>query len=135
MINGSVTVGPNAVLNFSRENYNKLNFHYKDFTDTIKFSGFWKFIVPNLKAGIDEIYSSISKKYYLKLCQKYCPSITLSDLENYPSGIRAQAVSYEGELIHDFMIEKTKNTFHVCNAPSPAATSAFPIGKYIADII
>ena len=99
-----------------------------------KFQGFWKFILPNFKAGIDETYSSISKKYYLKLCQKYCPKLKLSDLEYHPSGIRAQAVSNKGELIHDFMIERTNRTIHVCNAPSPAATSAFPIGKYISEL-
>ena len=135
MIDGSITVGPNATLNISREDYNKINFNFKDFAETIKFQGFWKFIIPNLKAGFDEAYSSINKKYYLKLCQKYCPSLKLSDLEYHPSGIRAQAVSNKGELIHDFMIEKTNRTVHVCNAPSPAATSAFPIGKYISELI
>tara|TARA_A100001011_G_scaffold378087_1_gene442484 strand:+ start:104 stop:1291 length:1188 start_codon:yes stop_codon:yes gene_type:complete len=134
MIDGSITVGPNAALNISRENYDKFNFNFKDLIETLKFQGFWKFILPNFKAGIDETYSSISKRYYLKLCQKYCPKLELSDLEYHPSGIRAQAVSNKGELIHDFMIERTNRTIHVCNAPSPAATSAFPIGKYISEL-
>ena len=66
---------------------------------------------------------------------KYCPSLTISDLEPYRSGVRAQAVSKDGKLIHDFLIEETSRSFHVCNAPSPAATSSLPIGKYIVELI
>jgi L-2-hydroxyglutarate oxidase len=59
--------------------------------------------------------------------------VQLSDLEPYPAGVRAQAVAQDGTLIHDFLFENTARTFHVCNAPSPAATSAIPIGNFIAD--
>ena len=135
MIDGSITVGPNAVLNFSRENYNKINFNNRDFIETLKFKGFWKFALKNWKSGLDETFSSFSKKYYLKLCQKYCPLLKLSDLEPHSSGVRAQAISKQGDLIHDFKIEKTNRTLHVCNAPSPAATAAFPIGEYISTVI
>jgi L-2-hydroxyglutarate oxidase len=57
----------------------------------------------------------------------------LSDLGPYPAGVRAQAVAKDGTLIHDFLFERTARTMHVCNAPSPAATSAMPIGAYILD--
>ena len=63
--------------------------------------------------------------------QKYCSQIKLDDLEAYPAGIRAQAVLKDGSLVHDFLFAQSKRSLHVCNAPSPAATSAFPIGKYI----
>jgi L-2-hydroxyglutarate oxidase len=49
------------------------------------------------------------------------------------AGIRAQAVLADGTLVHDFLIEQTDRTMHVCNAPSPAATSALPIAGMIAD--
>ena len=68
---------------------------------------------------------------YLKLVQRYCASITVADLEPYPPGIRAQAVMKNGDLVHDFLFMNTKRSLHVCNAPSPAATSAIPIGEYI----
>jgi len=135
MIDGSVTVGPNAVLNLSREGYNKLVFNFKDMLEMISFSGFWKLILKNWQPGLSEIYSSLNKKKYLKLCQKYCPSLKISDLEPYRPGIRAQAVSKAGELIHDFLVEETNRSLHVCNAPSPAATSSLPIGKYIVELL
>ena len=39
----------------------------------------------------------------------------------------------DGSLVHDFLFAQSARTLHVCNAPSPAATSAFPIGAYIID--
>jgi len=135
MIDGSVTVGPNAVLNLSREGYNKSVFNFKDILEMTFFSGFWKLILKNWKPGLSEIYSSLNKNKYLKLCQKYCPSLKISDLEPYRSGIRAQAVSKAGVLIHDFLVEETNRSLHVCNAPSPAATSSLPIGKYIVELL
>ncbi|MBT6052140.1 MAG: L-2-hydroxyglutarate oxidase, partial [Candidatus Scalindua sp.] len=68
-----------------------------------------------------------------KLVQKYCPQLQLSDLKPYPPGIRAQAVLKDGSLVHDFLFAESPRSLHVCNAPSPAATSAIPIGGYICD--
>ncbi|MEQ8661431.1 MAG: L-2-hydroxyglutarate oxidase, partial [Gammaproteobacteria bacterium] len=63
----------------------------------------------------------------LQAARRYCPRLELSDLANHACGIRAQAVTARGELVSDFLIEQTARSVHVCNAPSPAATSAFPI--------
>ena len=101
----------------------------------IGFSGFWLSIFQNLKAGIHEIRNSLSKRYYLSLCQKYCPSLTLDDLEPYRTGIRAMAVLKDGSLYHDFLVKQTPRMLHVCNAPSPAATSSLPIGDYVVELI
>jgi L-2-hydroxyglutarate oxidase len=133
MIDGSVTVGPNAVLGFDREGYKKLSLNFKDVTSMVLFGGFWRVILANLKSGIQEMRNSIWKPGYLKLVQRYCPSIELNDLEAYPPGIRAQAVMNSGELVNDFLFKNTNRSLHVCNAPSPAATSAIPIGAYICD--
>jgi len=65
--------------------------------------------------------------------QKYCPQLALSDLQPYPSGIRAQAVARDGSLVDDFLFRNSHRALIVCNAPSPAATSAIPIGEHIAD--
>ena len=49
------------------------------------------------------------------------------------AGIRAQAVARDGTLVHDFEIVQTPRSVFVLNAPSPAATSALPIGDMIAE--
>ena len=131
MIDGTVTVGPNAVLGFKREGYQKTDVSFRDIKEMATFSGFWKVMQQNLKAGLSEFKNSIFKGGYLELVRKYCPQLTLSDLTPYPAGVRAQAVAKDGTLIHDFLFVDTQRTFHVCNAPSPAATSAIPIGAHI----
>lgn len=131
MIDGSVTVGPNAVLAFKREGYRKKDFSLHDVIEMLGHSGIRKVIYKNLKNGIEEMKNSLYKDGYLKLVQKYCPSLTKQDLHPYPAGVRAQAVSYDGELIEDFLFVNTPRSVHVCNAPSPAATSAIPIGAHI----
>lgn len=133
MIDGSVTVGPNAVQGWKREGYGALNFSLKDTAEMVRFEGFWKVLTKHLKTGLEETKNSWWKPGYLKLVNKYCPTIELNDLEPYPAGIRAQAVMKDGTLVHDFLFVESKRSLHVCNAPSPAATSAIPIGNYICE--
>lgn len=135
MIDGSVTVGPNAVLGFAREGYPKGSFNAGDVLSMLGFKGFWKVMGKNLGSGITEFRNSLSKQRYLRLCQKYAPGLTLDDLEPCPAGIRAQAVMRDGTLVHDFLIKQTPRTLHVCNAPSPAATSSLPIGEYLVSLV
>jgi L-2-hydroxyglutarate oxidase len=133
MINGSVTVGPNAVLGFKREGYGAFNASWKDAMEMLTFPGFWRVIGANLASGLDEFKDAMFKPGYLKRVQKYCPQLRIDDLYPHPTGIRAQAVKHDGTLVHDFLFAESERSFHVCNAPSPAATSAIPIGEYICD--
>lgn len=133
MIDGSVAVGPNAVIAFKREGYKKMDFSLKDFLETFTFPGFIKIVFKHFKFSMVELKNSLWKPGYLKMVQKYCPSLVLDDLKFYSSGIRAQAVSRDGEIIDDFLFMNTKRCLIVCNAPSPAATSAIPIGAHIVE--
>ena len=135
MIDGSITVGPNALQGYKREGYGKLNFNLIDTLEMILFIGFWRVLKKNFKSGLSELWNSVWKRGYLKQIKKYCPSITLNDLKPYQTGVRAMTVHRNGELIDDFLIINTHRSLHVCNAPSPAATSAIPIGNYICDKI
>ncbi|QVM93015.1 L-2-hydroxyglutarate oxidase [Pseudomonas entomophila] len=135
MIDGSVTVGPNAVLGFGRENYRKFSVNCRDVAEYASFPGFWKTIWNNLGSGTAEMKNSLFKRGYLEQCRKYCPSLEVEDLLPYEAGIRAQAVMRDGTLVHDFLFAETPRMVHVCNAPSPAATSAIPIGQMIAEKI
>ncbi|MEP7457473.1 L-2-hydroxyglutarate oxidase [Phyllobacterium sp. SB3] len=132
MIDGSLTVGPNAVLGLAREQYAKFSFNLKDVMSFAQFPGFWRLISKNLQSGLTEAGNSLFKARYLAECRKYCPSLELGDLVAREAGIRAQAVMRDGTLVHDFMILRTPRTLHVGNAPSPAATASIPIGEMIA---
>ncbi|WP_079210732.1 L-2-hydroxyglutarate oxidase [Brucella pituitosa] len=131
MIDGCLTVGPNAVLGLSREGYAKFSTNMRDIVTYMGFSGFWRVLRQHLGSGAEEIRDSLFKSSYLEKCRKYCPSLEMADLLPFRAGIRAQAVSSTGSLIHDFKLLQTRRSLHVCNAPSPAATSAIPIGEMI----
>jgi L-2-hydroxyglutarate oxidase len=134
-IDGSITVGPNAVQGWKREGYGRLNFSLRDTAGMLAFPGFWKISSRHFRHGVDEFRNSVWKPAYLARVRKYCPGITAADLLSHPAGIRAQAVRRDGTMVDDFLIEKTPRCLHVCNAPSPAATSAIPIGRHICDIL
>jgi len=133
MIDGSITIGPNAVIGFKREGYGIVNFSFKDTFEMLTYKGFRGVIKNHFRSGMKEMLNSFYKRGYLKEVQKYTSSITLKDLQPYPAGVRAMAVSKDGSLIDDFLFEETTRSIHVCNAPSPAATSAIPIGRYVTE--
>lgn len=133
MINGKIEAGPNAILAFSREGYKKTDIHIKDCLDTMIYPGFWKMAGKYWQAGFYEMARSMSKKLFLRDLQKLVPAIEEKDLSPGGAGIRAQVVTREGKLVDDFSILEEKNMIHVLNAPSPAATASFAIGRQIAD--
>ena len=131
MINGSVTVGPNAVLALKKYGYAKTDISFKELFDILNYSGFRKMFLKNFNTGLLEIKNSLFKKSYLKLVRKYCPQIELKDLTKHPAGIRAQAITATGDLVEDFLFITSQHSFIVANAPSPGATSAIPIAQHI----
>ncbi len=132
MISGRVTVGPNAVLGFAREGYPHFSFNLRDTAETLGFPGFWRVLRKHWRSALSELGGSLIRSRYLQECRKYCPELTLQDLQPYPAGIRAQAVLGDGTLVHDFLFADTPRVVHVLNAPSPAATAALPIARVIA---
>lgn len=131
-IGGDITVGPSAVLGLSREGYPKFSISPKDVLEYALFPGLWRVAANNMGTAAREVRNSLLKSSYLKEAQKYAPSLRSGDLVPREAGIRAQAVRRDGTLLHDFLIESTGRMTHVLNAPSPAATAAFPIGRHIA---
>jgi L-2-hydroxyglutarate oxidase len=130
-IDGGFTVGPNAVLALAREGYRKTDISLADLAESLSYPGFWRVVRRNFGPAMGEVSASLFKPLYLRKVQKYCSRITAGDLVPYRAGVRAQAVARDGSLIDDFLFAATEHTLHVCNAPSPAATSALPIAAHI----
>ena len=65
--------------------------------------------------------------------RKLVPEITADDLARPSAGVRAQAVDRRGRLLQDFSIVEGKDSIHVLNAPSPAATCCLAISRHIVD--
>ncbi|WP_372863311.1 L-2-hydroxyglutarate oxidase [Spongiibacter sp.] len=135
LINGGVVAGPNAVLALAREGYRRRDVDVVTLLELLGFAGFWRLLARHGAAGLDELRSSLSKRRYLEQLQQYCPALEVGDLMSAPAGVRAQAVSRRGDLLQDFVFLSSRRSVHVGNAPSPAATSALPIGEHIAQLI
>ncbi|BAZ41169.1 hypothetical protein NIES4101_71310 [Calothrix sp. NIES-4101] len=131
MIDNSVHAGPNAVLSLKREGYKKTDFDLRDFAEVITYPGFWKLAAKHADEGIQEIIRSFSKAAFVRSLQKLIPEVQAEDLVPCHAGVRAQALMDDGKLVDDFLIIHGQNCVHVCNAPSPAATSSIEIGKAI----
>lgn len=133
-LNGSVEAGPNAVLALSREGYRKSDIRWQDVREIFLYRGFWKMASRHWKTGIYEIARSWSKQLFTRDLQRLVPSLKEEDLRIAGSGIRAQVVTKEGTLLDDFVFVQKEYSLHVVNAPSPAATASFAIGRTLAQI-
>lgn len=132
LIGGGIEAGPNAVLAFAREGYRLWHFNPRDLADALSFGGLWRFLAKYPQMAAHELRGSFSKEYFCRNLSKLVPEITPNDLETGGTGVRAQAMAPEGELVHDFHFIQGHNALHVLNAPSPAATASLAIGAEIA---
>ncbi len=66
MIDGSVTVGPNAVLAFKREGYRKRDFSFSDTLEILGSSGIRRVLQNHLRSGLGEMKNSLCKSGYLR---------------------------------------------------------------------
>jgi L-2-hydroxyglutarate oxidase len=131
-IDGTIHAGPNAVLSLKREGYHKTDFDLQDFIETMTYPGFWRLAAKHADEGIQEIIRSFSKAAFVRSLQRLIPEVQLDDVIPTHAGVRAQALINDGKLVDDFLIVRGRNSMHVCNAPSPAATSSLEIGFAIA---
>ncbi|XP_076099138.1 L-2-hydroxyglutarate dehydrogenase, mitochondrial-like [Mytilus galloprovincialis] len=137
-MNGDVWLGPNAVLSFKREGYNLTDFNLKDTFDALSFRGLRKLAFKNLAFGLKEMYRGFYIGATVKQLQRYVPELAREDVIRGPSGVRAQALDREGQLVDDFVFDSGtgdlgSRILHVRNAPSPAATSSLSIANMVTD--
>ena len=132
-MDGSIWLGPNAVLAFAREGYEFFTINPAELWDAITYPGFFKLASKYWKMGAGEMYRDLVRSAYVQALQRYIPELKPEDCLQGPSGVRAQAMASDGSLVDDFVFEGADGVVHVRNAPSPAATSSLAIGKYIVD--
>ena len=132
LIHGGIEAGPNAVLAAAREGYRKTDINPRDLADTFTFAGFWRFLANYPRAAVSELHRSLSKRAFVSGLKQLVPEIEERDLVPGGAGVRAQAMSPQGQLVHDFVFIERANALHVLNAPSPAATASLAIGAVIA---
>jgi (S)-2-hydroxyglutarate dehydrogenase len=132
-IDGRVHAGPNAVLALGREGYGWRDICAEDLAEMLCYRGFWRLVGRHLRAGVGELARSLSRGAFAAAVSRLVPGITAADLVRAPAGVRALAVAGDGTLLDDFLVQAAPRQIHVLNAPSPAATSALEIGRYVAN--
>jgi (S)-2-hydroxyglutarate dehydrogenase len=133
MIEGGVECGPNAVLAFAREGYRKTDVNLRDLAESLGYSGFRKLAARYWRTGMGEMWRSLSKGAFVRALQRLVPEIRREHLAPGGAGVRAQAVTPDGDMVDDFLILEGERIINVNNAPSPAATSSLNIGRLIAE--
>lgn len=133
-IHGEVEAGPNAVLAFAREGYRIGRVRPGELAGTLGYRGFWAMARRYWKTGSYEMFRSVSKAAFVRALQRLVPELQPDDVHPGGAGVRAQAVTAEGNLVDDFHILDTADAIHVLNAPSPAATASLAIGRHIAGL-
>jgi len=134
-IDGTVEVGPNAVLALGREHYRGSRPSLRDLSGTLTYPGFLRVAGRHWRTGAGEVVRSLSRAAYAKEATKLLPGLRSEDLLPGRVGIRAQAVSPRGDLIDDFVIVESPGVVHVLNSPSPGATASLAIAAHIADLV
>lgn len=137
-MDGSVWLGPNALLAFQREGYRFKDIDFRDLFDSLKFTGLQKLMRKHWRFGAGEFYRSIALAAQVKQLQRYIPELQVEHVVRGPAGVRAQALDKDGNLVDDFVFDSGHGNIgdrvlHVRNAPSPAATSSLSIAQMIAD--
>lgn len=134
LIRGGIEAGPNAVLAFAREGYRWTDFSLRDSVESLAYRGFWRFLLRYPRMCWDEFRRSFSRELFTRSLQRLVPELRMSDLDEGGSGVRAQALSPQGELMQDFYFVRQRRALHVLNAPSPAATASLAIADAIIEM-
>lgn len=132
-IDGEVLVGPNAVLALAYEGYRWRD--VRDLPRILSWPGTFRMAGKNWRTGVREVYGSLAKRAFLGAARRYVPELTTADLVRTEGGVRAQAVSRDGSMVDDFVVDVHGPIALVRNAPSPAATSSLAIARHIAGIV
>lgn len=134
-VDGSVIVGPNAVLAFGREAYRNYSGSLRELVGILGYRGFQRLMTDRdmLSIAVDELNKSYRKSAFTEAAQCLVPDIEPTDLRRSFSGIRAQLVSADGELVNDPQFVHLSGSSHVLNAVSPGLTSSLTVGKHLSE--
>ncbi|MFE9686718.1 L-2-hydroxyglutarate oxidase [Streptomyces sp. NPDC006285] len=134
-VDGTVEVGPNAVLALAREGYTLAKVSPRDLSGLAAYPGFWRMAAQHWRTGIREYRGALSVTAFMKDAGRYVPGVGAKDVVRGGAGVRAQALDRDGTLVDDFRIHRTGRITAVRNAPSPAATASMAIAEHIVDAV
>src|SRR5262245_51305198 len=132
-IDGEVLLGPSALMVGARDAYELWRVSPSDLASTLSWPGTARLLARHWRTALAEIQRAGSRGAFVRELRRYLPGLNAADTSSGPTGVRAQALGRDGELIDDFVVHRTERALHVRNAPSPAATSCLALARLIAD--
>ncbi|MEU7319325.1 L-2-hydroxyglutarate oxidase [Streptomyces griseoviridis] len=134
-VDGSVEVGPNAVLALAREGYRRTRVSPRDLLGLAGYPGTWRMAARHWRTGVKEYRGSFSTAAFMRDAGAYVPGVGPRDVVRGGAGVRAQALDRDGTLVDDFRIHRHGRITAVRNAPSPAATACLAIARHIVETV
>lgn len=133
-VDGTIKIGPTAIPAFWRENYSfRERFSLGEFAQIITHEA--RLFLTNAFGFRDLAFEEMhkySRRYFVELATQMVPVDPEGFGDFTRPGIRAQLLdTTRGELVQDFVVEKTAGSVHVLNAVSPAFTCAFPFAEHV----
>lgn len=134
---GSTYLGPTAVPAFARENYHGVQ--NITATELIRITYLLGRQFLQGHNGFRRLAWQEGRRYFkpwfTQAAQAILPRLKTEHLmATEKVGIRAQMLDKEtGNLVSDFLIERSQHSTHILNAISPAWTSAFPFARHVVD--
>ena len=132
-LDGSVLLGPTALLVGARDAYRASRVRPRDLAETLAWPGTWRLARRHRRAALRELRHALDRRSLVAEVARLVPELRVEDLVAGPAGVRAQALARDGTLVDDFALSRTARAVHVRNAPSPAATAVLPLARLIAD--
>jgi len=134
-VDGTVDLGPNAVLALAREGYRRTDVVPRDLAEIAASPGFRRLARRQWRTGVAELHGSLSRRAFLREARRFVPALRPEDVVPAPAGVRAQAIDRAGNLVDDFRIGRAGRVVTVRNAPSPAATSSLAIAEHVVALL
>lgn len=132
-LDGSVWIGPGAVLALARDGYRCSDVNLRDALETLAWPGTRRMMRRHWRTGVTELGRSLRPTRLLEEARRYVPELDGAGAVRAPAGLRAQAITREGALLDDFRLDVRGRVAWVRNAPSPAATSALALAEELAE--
>lgn len=132
-LDDGLVLGPNTFVALGREAYDRHGFDLADITSTARSKGFWKFAAQTAKTAARGVKPMVSKTAFVDGIRRFVPELDPTAVAPGTRGVRAQAMTAEGELIDELTMTRRGRLTVVRSVPKRAATSALAIAETIVD--
>jgi len=132
-VKGEILIGPSAIPAFGRENYRLFDdLGFESFSILLRDASLFVSNKSFRNAALTEPKYYFNKYIHQEI-EKMVTGINIEDIEDSQKvGIRPQLVNKkDGDLVMDFVVDNTENSYHILNSISPAFTCSMAFSKFI----